>query len=180
MISDVRTRSWSNWQIRTEAIRRWELNFLIVNKLQVSDSHSLRHFGIKNILGDVTYVISFGAVGSVEYFMSAQCPRATFRKFTNDKNKTFLIKVKHTNWHCFLERLNGVDRQPSNGLKFNRQPSKNQLLLAVKWSVFQISIFQLLIPDCGLSKNLFIWYNYASMFPIQFTVFSTHLLLNWH
>ena len=44
-----------------------------------------------------------------------------------------------------------------------------------------LKIFQLLISDCGLSKNLF---TSATSFHVpkytQFTVFSTHLLLNRH
>ena len=66
------------------------------------------------------------------------------------------------------QRLNGVNRQPSNSWKFNRQPSKkgkfyrqplkNAVAISRHWSngfkVLQISLFQLLISDCCLSKNI--------------------------
>ena len=106
------------------------------------------------------------------------------KKTKTKKNQMLLQNVSQFNY-CnipILERLNRVNRQPSNGQKFNRQPSKKgkfylqpskkQLLLAVK--VFQISVFQLLISNCWLSKNLFNWYLTTSFHVpkhAQFTVF---------
>ena len=47
----------------------------------------------------------------------------------------------------------------------NRQ--RKQLPLSANgFKVFQISLFQLLMSDCWLSKNLFFWYNYFSCLQI--------------
>ena len=57
-----------------------------------------------------------------------------------------------------------VNRQPSNDLKFKRQPSKKKLYFIVKrhkctlisksLQVSQISLFQLIFTDVRLLKNL--------------------------
>ena len=58
------------------------------------------------------------------------------------------------------ERLNGVNRQPSNGQNFYRQPSKKQLLLAVK-KFSNLSNLTISAVHLGLLalKKSFYWYN---------------------
>ena len=86
-------------------------------------------------------------------------------------------------------RLNGVNRQPSKGQKFNRQPSKKQLLLGVKrfsgLSNLTISVhFSCSSWNAGFRRIVFFFPVTASFHVpkyTHFTIFSTHLqLLNWH
>ena len=56
------------------------------------------------------------------------------------------------------EGLNGVNRQPSNALKFNRQTSKKVIFYfqrSKRFKVVQISLFQLIFTDVWLLMNLF-------------------------
>ena len=92
----------------------------------------------------------------------------------------------------FFERLNMVNRQPSNDQKFYRQPSKKvkfyrhpsnmQLLLAVKCSVkWYQGLSNLTISATHFwtaGSQRIVLTGTTSFHAPRFTVFSTHLLLN--
>ena len=85
-------------------------------------------------------------------------PVVTFRRERSDDRKC--VCCSQANLPLLdrrFEGANGVDRQLSNGLKFNRQPSKKVSLspsTVRSFKVFQISLFHLILIDVWPLKNL--------------------------
>ena len=89
---------------------------------------------------------------------------------------------------------NGVSRQSSNGRKFNRQPSKKAKFFpsTVKkavvirrqmvWGCFKSQYFSCSSRTAGSQRRVFLTGSTSFHIPkyTHFTVFSSHLLLNWH
>ena len=74
------------------------------------------------------------------------------------------------------------NRQPSNGQKFNRQPSKKQLLSAVKRFQGLLNLCFSCSSRTAGSQRIILTGTTSFHFPknTHFTVSSTHLRLNWH
>ena len=89
-------------------------------------------------------------------------------------------KIKLTKKYQY-ERLNGVNRQPSNGQKINRQPSKKAVVISRQTvsRSFKSHYFSCSSRTAG-SQRIVLTGTTSFHVPknTHFTVFSTHLRLN--